>query len=62
VSFFVLSPKIEDRDEVEVATGRITKKNRTSYYYENIFDLAALPLAPFPGKLQCVLLCFNSLA
>jgi hypothetical protein len=26
VSLFVLSPKIEDRDEVEVATGRSTKR------------------------------------
>jgi hypothetical protein len=26
VSFFVLSPEIEDRDEVEVATGRNPKR------------------------------------
>jgi hypothetical protein len=29
VSLFVLSPEIEDRDEVEVATGRSTKRLST---------------------------------
>jgi hypothetical protein len=29
VSLFVVSPEIEDRDEVEVATGRSTKRPST---------------------------------
>jgi hypothetical protein len=33
VSFFVLIPEIEDRDEVEVATGRNTKRPTLNTYY-----------------------------
>jgi hypothetical protein len=37
VSLFVLSPEIEDRDEIKVATGRSTKRpsalNGTRIYY-----------------------------
>jgi hypothetical protein len=32
VSLFVVNPEIEDRDEVEVATGRSTKRPSTLNY------------------------------
>jgi hypothetical protein len=33
VSLFVLSPEIEDRDEVEVATGRLKCKQKMYYIF-----------------------------
>jgi hypothetical protein len=37
VSLFVLSSEIEERDEVEVATGRSTKRSESYYVYYFIF-------------------------
>jgi hypothetical protein len=43
VSLFVVSPKIEDRDEVEVATGRSTKRP-TLKDIQGVSEISALIL------------------
>jgi hypothetical protein len=44
VSIFVLSPEIEDRDEVEVATGRSTKRPSTLNDIQGVSEIRVLIL------------------